>query len=70
MRFCDLRKSHFDTMLQTLLDEDYAISQIRNAVNLAARILDDALAEDLIPKTMQHSCAKMYPRIPNRSASH
>jgi integrase len=50
VRLADLRKSHFDTMLRELLDDDYAISQIRNAINLAARILDDALGEDLIPK--------------------
>jgi integrase len=50
VRLADVRMQHFKTMLDTLLDEGYAVSQIRNAVNLAARILDVALAADLVPK--------------------
>src|SRR5262245_47099751 len=50
VRLADVRMQHFKTMLDTLLEEGYAVSQIRNAVNLAARILDDALAAALVPK--------------------
>lgn len=64
-RFSDLRKQHFDIMLQTLLDEDYAISQIRNAVNLCARILDDALAADLVPKNYAALMRKDVPTNPD-----
>lgn len=64
VRLADLRKSHFDTLLHTLLDEEYAISQIRNAINLSARILDDALAEDLIPKNYAALVRKDVPANP------
>jgi integrase len=63
-RLCDLRMQHFKTMLQTLLDEGYAVSQIRNAINLAARILDVALADDLIPKNYAALVRKDIPANP------
>jgi integrase len=65
VRFSDLRKQHFDMMLQTLLDEGYAVSQIRNAVNLAARILDDALSADLVPKNYAALMRKDVPATPD-----
>lgn len=64
-RFSDLRKQHFDIMLQTLLDEEYAISQIRNAINLSARILEDALAADLVPKNYAALVRKDVPATPD-----
>lgn len=65
VRFSDLRKGHFDLLLRTLLDEDYAVSQIRNAINLSARILDDALAADLIPKNYAALVRKDVPATPD-----
>lgn len=65
VRFSDLRKQHFDNMLQTLLDEEYAVSQIRNAINLSARILDDALAADLVPKNYAALVRKDVPATPD-----
>jgi hypothetical protein len=51
-------------MLHTLLDKGYAISQIRNAINLAARILDVALANDLVPKNYAALVRKDIPTNP------
>jgi integrase len=55
---------HFTTMLRTLLNEGYAISQIRNAINLADRILDVALANDLVPKNYAALVRKDIPTNP------
>jgi integrase len=63
-KLADLRMRHFTTMLHTLLDEGYAISQIRNAINLAARILDVALANDLVPKNYAALVRKDIPTNP------
>ena len=63
-KLADLRMHHFTTMLHTLLDEDYAISQIRTAINLAARILDVALANDLVPKNYAALVRKDIPTNP------
>jgi integrase len=65
VRFSDLRKQHFDLLLQTLLDEGYAVSQIRNAINLSARILDDALSADLVPKNYAALVRKDVPATPD-----
>lgn len=65
VRFSDLRKQHFDALLQTLLDEGYAVSQVRNAINLSARILDDALAADLVPKNYAALVRKDVPATPD-----
>lgn len=64
VRFSDLRKGHFDSMLRTLLDEGYAVSQVRNAINLSARILEDALAADLVPKNYAALVRKDVPATP------
>ncbi len=64
VKLTDLRMQHFTKMLYTLLDEDYAISQIRNAINLAARILDVALANDLVPKNYAALVRKDIPTNP------
>jgi len=64
VRLCDLRMQHFTNMLHTLLDEGYAVSQIRNAINLAARILDVALGDDLVPKNYAALVRKDVPTNP------
>jgi integrase len=65
VRLADLRVQHFKTMLHTLLDEEFAVSQIRNAINLAARILDVALEADLIPKNYATLVRKDIPANPD-----
>lgn len=50
VRLADLRKAHFSDMVCSLLDAGNAVSQVRNALNLAARILDKAMGDDLVLK--------------------
>ena len=64
VKLADLRMQHFTNMLHTLIDEGYAVSQIRNAINLAARILDLALANDLVPKNYAALVRKDIPTNP------
>lgn len=50
VRYTDLRRQHVMKMIATLHEEGKSPAQIRNAVNLFARALNKALADDLIPK--------------------